>query len=138
MWKRQETKERGEEMKRKLIPLLVLIVLMSAFACATDTAWRKATVTTYEIAGDGVGIAKDTAIVLNSQKILSDAQLQKAKNIYNQAQKIYVAMGETLKLAGKTEDAVKKNELLAQYDALLQRFKALSIDIYALVKDIKK
>jgi hypothetical protein len=125
-------------MKRKVFPVLLIIVLMSCMACVADTAWRKATVTTYEIAGDGVGIAKDTAIVLNSQKVLTDAQLAKAKNIYNQAQKIYVAMGETLKLAGKAEDAVKKNELLAQYDALLQRFKALSIDIYTLVKDIKK
>jgi hypothetical protein len=125
-------------MKRKGLPVLLIIVLMSCMACASDTAWRKATVTTYEIAGDGLTVAKDTAIVLNGQKVLSDAQLQRTKNIYDQARKIYIAMGETLKLAGATEDAVKKNELLAQYDALLLRFKALSIDIYALVKDIKK
>lgn len=125
-------------MKRRLIPFLLFFALLGCMACASDTAWRKATVTTYEIAGDGVGVAKDTAIVLNTNKILSDAQLVKAKNIYNQAQKIYVAMGETLKLAGQAQDAIMKNQYLAQYDNLLQRFKALSIDIYALIKDIKK
>jgi len=125
-------------MKRKLLPVLLIVMVMFCMSCAGDNAWRKATITTYEIAGDGVGIAKDTAIVLNSNKILTDVQLAKAKVIYDQARKIYIQMGETLKLAGKAEDAVKKNELLAQYDALLQHFKALSIDIYTLVKDIKK
>jgi hypothetical protein len=125
-------------MKRKLFPVLLIVMLMLSLSCAYDKVWRNAAVTTYEIAGDGLTVAKDTAIVLNGQKVLSDAQLQRAKNIYDQARKIYIAMGETLKLAGKTEDAVKKNELLAQYDSLLQRFKVLSIDIYALVKDIKK
>ena len=125
-------------LKRKLLPFLLVVVLLGCMACATDTAWRKATVTTYEIAGGGIGVAKDTAIVLNSQKILSDAQLAKAKNLYNRAQEIYVLMGETLKLAGKAQDAIMKDQYLAQYDNLLQRFKALSIDIYTLVKDIKK
>ncbi len=125
-------------LKRKALPIFIVVVLLACVSCATDIAWRKATVTTYEIAGDGVGVAKDTAIVLNANKILTDAQLAKVKNLYNRAQEIYALMGETLKLAGKAQDAIMKDQYLAQYDNLLLRFKALSIDIYTLIKDIKK
>lgn len=121
-----------------IVTILMSLVLIACISCATDTAWRKATVTTYELIGDGIGSAKDTVVVLKAQNLISDENVAKAKELYNKAQKIFVTMGNTLKAAGKAENAAKKDELLIQYDALLKEFKILSYEIYNLIKNIKK
>lgn len=126
-------------MKRKFLPIpLIIIMLLTCISCATDTAWRKATVTTYELIGDGIGSAKDTVIALKAQNLISDENVAKTKELYNKAQKIYVTMGNTLKAAGKAENAAKKDELFTQYDVLLKEFRTLSYEIYSLIKNIKK
>ena len=126
-------------MKRKFLPIpLIIIMLLTCISCATDTAWRKATVTTYELIGDGIGSAKDTVIALKAQNLISDENVAKTKELYNKAQKIYVTMGNTLKAAGKAENAAKKDELFTQYDVLLKEFRTLSYEIYRLIKNNKK
>ena len=126
-------------MKRKFLPIpLIIIMLLTCISCATDTAWRKATVTTYELIGDGIGSAKDTVIALKAQNLISDENVAKTKELYNKAQNIYVTMGNTLKAAGKAENAAKKDELFTQYDVLLKEFRTLSYEIYSLIKNIKK
>ncbi len=126
------------KIRLSIVAILMSLVLVACFSCTTDSAWRKATVTTYELIGDGIGSAKDTVIILKAQNLISDETNAKAKELYNKAQKIFVAMGNILKAAGKAENAAKKDELLLQYDALLKEFKALSYEIYNLVKNIKK
>jgi hypothetical protein len=122
---------------RKIKLLVPIILILFVMACASDTPWRRATVSTFELAGDAVAISKDTTIVLYSQHILTDVQLAKAKDLYNKAQKIYVTMGDILKAAGRTESAVERDQLLSQYNSLLADFKSISNEIFQLVNSLK-
>ncbi len=125
---------------RTQIKLFMVMVVMMAMvgACASDAPWRKATVTTYELVGVGVGATKDTAEALKAQGLLTDEQLGKIKVAYNKAQAVYVAAGKALKLAGKTASAADRDVLLAEYDKLLTEFRTLAYQIYDLIKGFKK
>ncbi len=117
---------------------IICLALYGLTGCATNTPWKLATVSTFELVGGGVSIAKDTAIILNQQKVLSDKKLADAKELYNKAVKVYAAMGNALKLAGQAESAVKRDEFLNEYTKLLGEFGVLSSNIYFLIKDLQK
>ncbi len=125
--------------QRIFVVFLGFILLAALIGCATSpTPWRKAAVTTYELLGTGIGAAKDTTESLQAQKLIGDDQVLKIKEIYNKARSAYIAAGNTLKLAGKAENAAKTDQLLAEYDKLLADFKTLSYQLYDLVKSFKK
>ncbi len=119
-------------MKRKATPLLI-VVLMICVACASNIPWRKATVTTFELVGATAEQTRPVAETLYAGKVISEADLAKVKKIYNDAVVIYAKAGAALKLAGQTEDAVKRDALLAEYEKLLAEFKTQSLEIYKLI-----
>ncbi len=125
-------------MKRKIFIGFVMVLLVGLMGCSTDTPWRKATVTTFELVGIGVGGARDTAEVLKAQGLITNAQFLKIKDVYNKAVSAYTAAGNALKLAGKAESAAKRDALLAEYDKLLADFRVLAYQLYDLVKGFKK
>ncbi len=120
-------------MKRKILPILIVIVLLSCVSCASNAPWRKATVTTFELVGATVEQTKPTVEVLYANKSLNDAKLAQIKEIYNKAIVIYGKAGQALKLAGQTEDVIKRDALLSEYEKLLAEFKSLSLEIYKLI-----
>jgi len=126
------------KVKLSVVMFLALIVLVGLSACASDTPWRKATVTSYELVGVGIGATKDTAEALQAQNLISAEQISKIKDAYNKARNVYVAAGNALKLAGKAESAASRDVLLAEYDKLLTDFRALAYQLYDLVKGFKK
>ena len=126
-------------MKRQIKLFLVMVVMMAmVVSCASDTPWRKATVTTYELVGVGVGANRDIAEALKAQNLITDEQLGKIKVAYNKAQAVYVAAGKALKLAGKAASASDRDVLLAEYDKLLAEFRTLAYQVYDLIKGFKK
>lgn len=126
-------------MNRKVfVGLAMVLLLIGLVGCATDTPWRKATVTTYELLGVGVGATKDTAESLKAQNLITDEQLSKIKDVYNKARNVYLAAGNSLKLAGKAESAASRDKLLEEYGKLLVDFRNLAYQLYDLVKGFKK
>ena len=126
-------------MKRKISLFLVMVVMMAmVVSCTSDTPWRKATVTTYELVGIGVGANRDIAEALKAQGLITDEQLGKIKIAYNKAQAVYVAAGRALKLAGKAASASDRDVLLTEYDKLLAEFRTLAYQVYDLIKGFKK
>lgn len=126
-------------MKRKILPILMAMVLLVGLsACASDVPWRKATVTTFELAGVGVGATKDTAEILRAQNLITDAQLLKIKDIYNKARDAYSKAGEALKLAGRVASATERDASLTEYSKFLADFATLSYQLYDLIKGFKK
>jgi len=115
-----------------------LLLLVFCLGCASETPWRKATVTTYELLGVGVGATKDIAVSLKAQNLITDEQLLKIKDVYNKARNSYVAAGNALKLAGKAESAISRDQLLVEYDKLLTDFRNLSLELYNLINSFKK
>jgi hypothetical protein len=125
--------------KRKIVPIVfVSILFLSLLSCASDTPWRKASVTTYELTGTIIEHSKQTAEALKAQNLITDEQLAKIKGIYNKARDVYIAAGNSLKLAGKAESAAKRDQLLAEYDKLLADFKKLAYELADLVNKFKK
>jgi hypothetical protein len=125
-------------MKRKFLPILVLVVLLAAFACAGETPWRKAAVSTYELVGIGLGSTKDTGEALGAQGLIPPDQLARVKVAYNKARLVYIQAGDTLKLASATSNAIEQGKLLDNYISLLSEFKTLALDVYNLIKNFKK
>ena len=125
-------------MKRKISLFLVVAVMMAmVVSCASDTPWRKATVTTYELVGVGIGATRDTAEGLKAQNLITDEQIGKIKVADNKAQAVYVAAGNALKLAGKAKSASDRDVLLTEYDKLLAEFRTLAYQVYDLIKETK-
>ncbi len=120
-------------MKRKILPIFIVIVLLACVSCVSQTPWRKATVTTFELVGATIEQTKPTVEVLYANKAISDAKLAQIKEIYNRAVDFYEKAGRALKLAGQTEDAIKRNAELALYEQLLGEFKKLSLEIHKLI-----
>ena len=126
-------------MKRQIKLFLVMVVMMAmVVSCASDTPWRKATVTTFELVGVGVGATRDTAEALKAQNLITDEQLGKIKVAYNKARNVYEAAGKALKLAGKAVSASERDVLLTEYDKLLTEFGTLAYQVYDLIKGFKK
>jgi uncharacterized membrane protein len=124
---------------RFIIPLLLAVVLLAGlFGCATDTPWRKATVTTYELLGVGIVATKDTTELLKAKNVITDAQLLKIKDVYNKTRDAYAAAGKALKLAGQAASVASRDASLAEYAKLLADFNTLSTQLYDLIKGFKK
>lgn len=119
-----------------VIPLMLAFMLV--IGCASETPWRKAAVTTYELLGIGIGATKDTAESLKAQNLITDEQIAKIKDVYTKARNVYIAAGNSLKLAGKAESALGRDQFLVEYDKLLADFRSLSYQLYDLLKDFKK
>jgi len=115
---------------------IMCVMALFILSCTTDTAWRRATVSTYELLGEGLSGAKDTTIVLYQQNVISTGKLEKAKVLFNKAQSIYVLMGKSLKLAGRAQDAITRDKYIEEYEGLLAEFSKLSVEIYDLVKGL--
>ncbi len=118
---------------RTQVIVISIILCFLLAGCASDTAWRKATVTTYELVGATIEQTRPTAEGLDANKVISDATLAKIKDFYNRAIIIYGKAGKALKLAGQTEDVIKRDALLSEYEKLLAEFKSLSLEIYKLI-----
>ena len=128
-------------MRKQIKLFLIMVVLMSLMVligCASETPWRKATVTTYELLGMGIGAGKDTAESLKVQNLITDQQFLAIKNAYNKSREVFIAAGNTLKLAGQTQSAISRDTLLVEYDKLLMNFRTLSYQLYELLKNVKK
>ena len=113
--------------------VISIILCFLLAGCANNAPWRKATVTTFELVGSTIEQTRPTAEVLYANKIISDAKLAQIKEIYNRAIDFYEKAGRALKLAGQTEDAIKRNAELALYEQLLGEFKNLSLEIHKLI-----
>ena len=115
-------------------PIVFSIILCFLLAgCANNAPWRKATVTTFELIGSTLEQTRPTTEMLYRNKIINDAKLAKIKELYNRAVDFYEKAGKALKLAGQTEDAIKRNAHLALYEQLLGEFKKLSLEIHKLI-----
>ncbi len=125
-------------MKRKALPILFIFMLLVCFACASETPWRKATVSTYELTGQGISISRETAVILRANNVITDVQLENVKGLYNKAREVYIVMGETLKAAGRAESIAQRKAILLEYDKLLVDFKNISLQIITLVQSFKK
>ena len=108
---------------------VAIIIVMALAGCAPDTPWRKAAVTSYEIAGTGILTARDATEILHLQKAITDQNLVDAKEAYTKAVKVYIAMGTALKAAGKAQDSAQRDKFLEEFDSLAIEFKKLGFQI---------
>ena len=114
--------------------IVISIILCFLLAgCASNTPWRKATVTTFELVGATIEQTRPTTEMLYRNKLIDDTKLAKIKALYNSAVDFYEKAGRALKLAGQTEDTIKRNAELALYEQLLGEFKKLSLEIHKLI-----
>ncbi len=118
---------------RTQVIVISIILCFLLAGCASNAPWRKATVTTFELVGATIEQIKPTVEVLYANKAISDAKLAQIKEIYNKAVIIYGKAGRALKLAGQTEDVIKRDALLSEYEKLLTEFKSLSLEIHKLI-----
>jgi len=118
---------------RTQVFVISIILCFLLAGCASNAPWRKATVTTFELLGTTAEQIRPTVEVLYANKVISDAKLAQIKEIYNRAIIIYGKAGQALKLAGQTEDIIKRNALLSEYEKLLLEFKNQSVEIHKLI-----
>ncbi len=118
---------------RTQVTVFSIVLCFLLAGCANNAPWRKATVTTFELVGATIEQTKPTVEVLYANKAISDAKLAQIKEIYNRAVDFYEKAGKALKLAGQTEDAIKRDAHLALYEQLLGEFKKLSLEIHKLI-----
>ncbi len=120
---------------RNVLPLLLVLVLLSA--CASGIAWRKSAVTSYELAGIGLGHSVETANYLLSINAITAEQHLKFMALYGKAKSAYITAGNALITASATDDTIKRDALLEEYDKLLNSYKDLAYEVYALVKQFQ-
>ena len=124
--------------KRSMFLVLVLVWMVVLSGCASDMAWRKATVTTFELVGTGFETTRTTTEILKANGVISDIQLAKIKDVYNKAVVAYAKAGETLKLAGRVATSAEKETLLNDYATYIAEFTKLSVEVYNMIKDFNK
>ena len=120
----------------KFLPVLLIVFLLAA--CASETPWRKVTVTTFELTGLTIEHAKDTTLALRDQGLVTPEQVAKIRDVYNKAKAAHTAAGNALKLASAANSAISRDQFLAEYEKLLADFRKLAYEILALVDEITK
>jgi len=119
-----------------VLPLLLVLVLLSA--CASQTPWRKATVTSYEVGAIGLAEVKYDADYLLSMDLITAAQHSQVIGLYDKAKAAYITAGGVLKAAVNVDDIIKRDALLEEYDKIITDFKQLAYEINALVAQLRK
>ncbi len=106
-------------MRRKVRFIIPLFLVLMLVACASwDTTAKKA----YVSAGNVGKAYYNTAKTSCDQKLLEPARCEQLKKINNDARAIWLQAGNALMLAIQVDDAVKKQEFKASYNALMGVF----------------
>lgn len=120
-------------MRRKSISFLIAIVFLAVVVgCAT---WKSNTVKVYRITGITLSQIHETGNEMCSAGTIKAADCAKIKDAYNKTQSVYIAMGDVLILAIKTEDTAKRKAWLTEYQNLLSQFNILSGQLIQLAFD---
>ncbi len=101
--------------------LLIIPIILACFrmGCAT---WKSEMTWAYKATGTLGESYRITAQGYCEQKLLTSEVCAKLQTLKNNARAIWIQAGNVLKLAIATEDAIKRQELLTQYNALLAQF----------------
>ena len=117
---------------RKLWVLLLSIMLFASFGCATT--WQNKATVTYTSGAIGVSSVHGGFKPQCDSATLPADRCDQLKKIYNDTRDGYVAAGNILILALTTEDAVQKDQLMAQWDILWENFTRLTKEMIELIQ----
>ena len=127
-------------MKRKsqfIVP--VLLILLLAVGCATGTKGKL--VSSYELAGISLKTAYNVAKPACEGGALLPDKCDQIKQIYNYSRAAYLLAGDVLVMAIETDDVVKRQAFLVDYQVLVNSFTANTstlIDLLVQLGIIKK
>lgn len=121
-------------MKRKVLPILIVIVLLTCISCAS---WQTNMTRAYK----GIGALGETYRQMGQssceQNLIPTDKCAVLKKINNDARMIWLRAGDILKLAIKTQDAIQQQQFLAQYNSLMADFNKLFTEFVKLLTDLK-
>ena len=120
-------------MKRKeALPILLAIVMLAILSgCATGTKGKL--VSSYELAGITLTGAYDTVKPVCDIGQLPADKCAQIKKLYNDARGIYLFAGEALIIAVETDDLIKRQAALTQYQSLVTQFTKITTDLISLL-----
>ena len=127
-------------MKRKsqfIVP--VLLILLLAAGCATGAKGKL--VSSYELAGISLKTAYNVAKPACEGGALLPDRCAQIKEIYNYSRAAYLLAGDVLIMAIETDDVVKRQAFLVEYQILVNSFTANTstlIDLLVQLGMIKK
>jgi hypothetical protein len=126
----------------KLLFAMSMVVLMLV-ACATGT--KGVMVSSYELAGTTLKAGLNTAKPMCDTQQLPVDKCAQIKTIYNEGRAAYLLAGDSLAIAVETDDLVKKQAALQDYQGLATKFTKNTTDIINLLvqwgvikKEVKK
>jgi hypothetical protein len=108
-------------MRKKLSIIISVLFLFGFVSCAGwDTTAKKAYVSTGKMGNSYYETAKSSC----DHNLIQPATCEQLKKINNDARAIWLKAGDVLVLAINTGDAVKRQQLLAEYNVLMGQFES--------------
>jgi hypothetical protein len=122
-------------MKRVIgFPVMLLLTLVLLAGCAAGT--KGVMVSSYELAGVSLTTAKNAVKPVCDAQQLPAAKCDQIKKIYNDARSAYLLAGDSLVLAIETDDLVKRQAALSEYQALAATFTSNTTAIINLLVEL--
>lgn len=120
--------------KRKLVLLVLVMFVLASCASMETKDWRQTIYLSYATTGNILESCRVTAKQAQAQGYLTAEQIEKIKVNYEFARSIYRTAGDLLILASDTEDAAKRDELVAKFKTLMVQVENVTTGIEAIVK----
>jgi hypothetical protein len=105
-------------MKRKVLSVTLLVLCLALSACAITGGAKSKVVSSYELAGITLKAGYDIAKPACDQGLLKPEDCAQIKGLYMAARATYVLAGECLILAIETDDLLKRQASLDDYQKL--------------------
>jgi len=116
--------------------LWLVLILLVAFLFTGCASWRANTTNTFTGIRLPFITAVDTVKPSCQQEVISKETCIKLKDRAATCVKAYKAASSDLKMAFTIDDAIKKDELMQQFDIILDSFKVATLDMIELIQDI--
>ncbi len=121
-------------MRKVRIGLVMLLVLVVLAACVTGTKTKM--VSSYELAGITLTTARNTVKPACDAGQIAATRCVQIQKIYTDARTAYLLAGDSLALAVETDDLVKRQAALTEYQALAGTFTKNTGDIINLLVEL--
>jgi hypothetical protein len=115
---------------------LIMLCLVVLYTVGCTPSWKRDTVAGYEIGSVTLSEIGTTAKAMCETGSIKQADCDKIKDVYNKARKAYITAGDALKIAIKTDDAIKKKEATELYKTATNDFVRFIGDLIKLAGEL--